>query len=501
MKKLFLFVFLIFLFLVFLIAEAKGRKIRGKDIDIFDLSEVDRPLISTAKAPYDWEISTPEEQRMDSTLVENALREAEKIPYLYSLLMVKNGYLVAEKYFQGKGPADAQHIRWCNAVLSALVGIALKENYLQSVDQKMLDFFPEYIDESIDPDKYNITIEHLLTMRAGFNFEERSETAWGNWMSSSDWLQFAIGYGLREPPGERFFFSSIHTHILSGLLTKATGMSTLEFAQRYLFGPLGMSIADWDQDPQGIYLGGWGMYFTPRDLARFGWLYANNGAVEGKQIFHPGWIDQSLQPYTRVGPGWFDSYVRQYWNLAWGYGYHWVFTTLDDYLIFFQLGYGGQFLLVIPELKMVVVITVDENGTWSDFEKHFDELFPFVVNYLMKTVWEEHEPPPYPPENINGVKIINRSLSQFEAIDRLTWDPNPKNAGVNITTCRIYMIEEGVKVYLDEVDAASGEYIHREHMFESTPPPFVYGVSMLTAEGKESTAAIVTPRQTDENRD
>jgi hypothetical protein len=494
-------VFLIFLSLLSMYPAPKGRQTGVKDFDGFTTDDTRGHMISKVKSPYDWKISPPGDQGMETILLENALRETGYYPYLDSVLIARNGCLVAEWYFQGRGSSDARNIRWSNAILSALVGIAIKENYLQGVDQKMLDFFPGYIYPGIDPQKYNITIEHLLTMMAGFNFEERSESDWNNWMSSADWLQYAIQLNLRKLPGEQFMYSSIHTHILSGIIAKATGMSTLEFAREYLFDPLGMSIAAWEQDPQGIYQGGWGMYFTPRDMARFGQLYIENGVVDGKSYFPGGWINQSLQEKNSILDQWFYNYIIRVWEKSWYYGYHWFFTKAGDKRVFMQAGYGGQFIVCVPALNMVVVVTANENVPWDEHEKHFSEIFSFIVLYLVDAVRDGHEPPPYPPLNIGGTKILNRSLSQVENIDIIKWDHNPQNAGANISSYRVYKIEHGLKTFLEDVDAGTVEYIYREHMFDSTPPATIFGIAAISAGDKESVAAVVTPRITGGNRD
>ncbi|MFX0094943.1 MAG: serine hydrolase, partial [Candidatus Hodarchaeota archaeon] len=122
-------------------------------------------LPSTLFKPYEWNFSTPEEQGFDSNLLIEALQEAESMPFLYSFLTIRNGSLIVERYYQGYDKNDPHNIASAaKSFLSALVGIALREHYLENLDQKMLDFFPEYLTPDLDPRKYNITLRHLLTM-------------------------------------------------------------------------------------------------------------------------------------------------------------------------------------------------------------------------------------------------------------------------------------------------------------------------------------------------
>ena len=505
MKKWCLTCFLLFLFLFFSVVTdtaASGDKIRAKNIGTMEPGERDRVPVFDQRPPYEWPTSSPEAQGMDSMLVENAIREVGLQSYVRSILVIRNGYLVGERYFQGQQPTDAVSFRWAHGVLNALVGIALKENYLQSIDQKMMDFFPEYAHAELDPRKYDITIRHLLEMSTAFIFEERSETAWNNWLSSSNWMQHAIDLQLTANPGESFIFNSPQPHIISGILTKATGMSTLAFAEKYLFDPLGISIRGWEQDPQGIYKGGWGMSFTPRDLARLGYLYLNNGQVDGKQILTPEWVQESIQKYHSL------VRTRPFENTDiedWGYGYYWHSGVVLGHPLYFQVGYGGQLILVMPDMNMIVVVTADPDVTWDGHEIDFREIYYTLIRFIPGVVWGDHEPPPYAPADINGERFIVRSLTQLQFLDKITWQSNPQNAGANIIGYKIYRYSDEDDYYtwmaplrikfVEEVSASTFEFIYRDHIFSNFTPLNTYGVTAVSADGKESLAAVVIPKE------
>jgi len=206
--------------------------------------------------------------------------------------------------------------------MSALTGIAFRENFLDSLDRKMLDFYPEYITPNMDSTKYEITIEHLLMMKAGFDHEENNYLLIYN---SDNWIRSTIELPLLYTPGEQFRYNSFQCHLVSGIITKVTGMSTRDFANQYLMEPVGITIHDWAQDPQGIYFGGNEMFFTARDMARFGLLYLKNGAWENEQIVPAEWVETSTADHTGFSDlTWGDLH-------DWNYGYWWWLGKINDY--------------------------------------------------------------------------------------------------------------------------------------------------------------------------
>jgi CubicO group peptidase (beta-lactamase class C family) len=160
------------------------------------------------------------------------------------------------------------------------------------VDQKLIEFFPEYIKGESDPRKKEISLKNLLTMSAGFRWNDRGPSM-RNWYSSSDWLKFAIQLPLENNPGDVFNYNSSTSHLLSIILSKSTKTSTLDFAKRNLFEPLGIQSAYWHQDPQGYYIGGFGLGLSARDLAKIGFLYLNNGYWNGQSIVSEHWVKES----------------------------------------------------------------------------------------------------------------------------------------------------------------------------------------------------------------
>ncbi|MEX0773945.1 MAG: serine hydrolase [Balneolales bacterium] len=292
------------------------------------------------------ELSRLPEPGLDASLLAETFSEADEIPLLHSLLISYEGELVAEKYFNGSNGTDPVNIKSASkTIISALVGIALEEGYLESLDQKLIDFWPEYFDDQTDPLKETITIGHLLNMASGL--ASTSDENYSGWIASSNWTSSAINLPMVSKPGESMLYSTGDSHLVSAILTKATGMSTYEFAQEHLFGPLDIHIGGWDRDPQGIYFGGNNMAMSPHDLMKFGQTYLNNGYYNGEEVIPSSWVSESTKKHLEATSGFRDF----------DYGYYWWIDTFGQHQAYFAWGYGGQFIFVIPELDAVAVFT------------------------------------------------------------------------------------------------------------------------------------------------
>ena len=435
--------------------------------------------------PYPWPISTPEAQGLDPGIFEHAFHIAENMPYLWSVLVARNGYLIGERYFHLYNQNDPQAIHSVSkSILSALVGIAIEGGYIQGIHQRMMDFFPDYREAVGDQRFFEITIEQLLTMTAGFPPNE-SPPGFRNpyeldMLASPNWIEFIFSHPLAFNPGEEYHYSNADTHLLSVIITRATGISTKDFADRYLFEPLNIAVRGWMQDPQGYYTGGFRMDFIPRDLARFSDLFLNHGSIDGRQILSARWVRDSIRFHVPA-----DQF---------GYGYLWRLYNIFDYNCYFAWGYGGQFILNVPELNMVIVTIALPDPVRLDAGLHSDYIFKWMVHHLLFPIYSSLGEPPYHPLEASAKKHENRSLFQAEYINHLRWNPNPRNASVNVTHYRIYQLEH--RIYdltnnnwylIDEVNAGTYEYWH--HVPEADQR-YYYAITAVTDNNRESVAAI-----------
>ncbi|HYW05765.1 MAG TPA: serine hydrolase [Longimicrobium sp.] len=280
----------------------------------------------------------------DTLLLAEAERRAALLPRLTGMLVARDGHIISEHYWRGAGADRVTNVKSASkSVLSALLGIAIAEGKVRGVDQPVSEILPEYFGAGTDPRKRAITVGQLVSMTSGL--QSTSFGGYGAWVSSRDWVGNALGRPLEAAPGERMIYSTGSTHILSAVLTRATGVSTRDYAARVLGEPLGIRIRPWQRDPRGIYFGGNDMYLTPRAMLRFGELYRNGGVRGGRRVVPREWIEASLVPRGNSDYSGFE------------YGYGWWLRRSGPYPVFFAWGYGGQFIFVVPELRLTAVFT------------------------------------------------------------------------------------------------------------------------------------------------
>lgn len=308
-----------------------------------------------------WTVSSPEAQGMNGSLLERGDAFVRRqLPQVTSLLVVRHGRIVFERYYGSSRQAfgDVQSVT--KSVVSALVGIALARGDLTSVRQKLVAFLPARDLVGIDPRIREIAIEDLLTMRGGFLGD--GITGY-DYTATPDWPRALVRRMLVSDPGTRFAYDSGTAHLLSVVLTRATGMPAEAYARRYLFGPLGIGAVAWPSDPSGNSLGGWGLNLTARQMAKLGYLYLHGGKWAGKQIVPARWVRLSTTKRAETG---FRNGTSWGYPLASGYGYLWWRYPRARPDGFMAVGRGGQFILVWPKLDLVVVTTaVVRDSDWD----------------------------------------------------------------------------------------------------------------------------------------
>jgi len=292
-----------------------------------------------------WRTSTPEKQGMQSGMLADMLENIKENGYaIESITIVRNGYIVTDAYFY-PFEKDTKHIihSCTKSITSALVGIAIDKGHIKNVNQPILEFFPKKTIANLDEHKRAITLENLLTMTSGLQCRDSYLYKWKGlteMKNSGDWTQYIIDLPMAEAPGESFEYCNGVSYLLSVIIQKTTNMKTLDFARKYLFGPLGITDIKWRTSPQGIDIG-WGeMWLTPHDMAKIGWLYLKKGQWDGKQIVPAAWVEASTRGH--ISSTLFPRYGYQWWI---------------DASYYMAVGYKGQFIYVVPEKNMVVVFT------------------------------------------------------------------------------------------------------------------------------------------------
>jgi len=269
------------------------------------------------------------------------------------LIVVKNGYLIAEDYFNEGSVEQKDRLQSVTkSFTSALVGIALEQGCLSSVDQKVLDFFPEVADEITDPRKEQITVRNLLEMRGGYPNEEDAQALWDG-LLSGHYPPLIEDFPLVSDPETRFHYSNLSSNWLGIIVDRSCGMNLKAFAEENLFSHLGVEPGEWGQDAEGHNNGCGDLHLAARDAAKFGLLYLNDGVFDGNQIIPSDWVDVSLQTYSVN-----EAFVKKVGDFRdIGYGYHWWSANAGNYHVNFAWGHGGQLIVLVENLDMVVVTT------------------------------------------------------------------------------------------------------------------------------------------------
>ncbi|MFX0053211.1 MAG: serine hydrolase domain-containing protein, partial [Candidatus Hermodarchaeota archaeon] len=295
---------------------------------------------------------------------------------IYSLLIICDGFLIFEKYFNRRFHRATKHaINSCTkSIISALIGIAIDKGQIKNIDQKVIEFFPERVIKNLDSRKENMTIKHLLTMTTGLEWDETSLSFYDpqndlfQLLNSPDWVDFVLDKPMVAEPGTLFKYNSGASHLLSAIIYQTSGENPLKFAREHLLNPLDATKINWQSDPHGIHFGGRGIAMTPRDIAKFGYLYQNNGVWKGEKIISKEWISNSTKTSFSL-------------ELDADYGYHWWIDRNDD-TIFFASGWGGQRIIIIPKHNLVIIFTANLGNSITPYRMLIDRhIVPSIEFY------------------------------------------------------------------------------------------------------------------------
>ena len=314
------------------------------------------------------------ELTIDNKRVAETVARAAELPRIHAMIVALDGRPIVERVYRGPGLDRPVNIKSASkSIISALIGIAIDEGMIKDVNQPMLPLLQKRTPEVMDPRVATITVDHLLSMRAGLERTSGLQN-YGRWVQSPNWVSFALSRGFIDEPGGEMLYSTGNTHLLSAILTDVSGKSTWELARDWLGDPLAMTIPQWTRDPQGIYFGGNEMSLSPRDLLRFGEMYRNGGVNGGYQIVPRSWIRASWTTHT------VDARGR-------GYGYGWFIASAHGHPVYYAWGFGGQMLYVVPTLRLTIAVTSDAS-TRSAVDNHLCKVHELVATGFMPAVME-----------------------------------------------------------------------------------------------------------------
>jgi CubicO group peptidase (beta-lactamase class C family) len=294
---------------------------------------------------------------------------ARGLDQLHAVMIAHRGRIVLAEAFRGPPLNRAVNVKSVSKTLvAALTGAAIYRGEIAGVEATLGQIAPGLIPPGADPRVANLTVADLITMQAGL--ERTSGANYGSWVSSRNWVADALSRPFAAEPGSRMLYSTGSIHVLGAALAEATGMSLLAQARTRLGDPLSIEVPAWTRDPQGYYLGGNEMALTPEALLRFGEMYRQGGAWQGRQVLSRAWVQAS-----------FVTRTRSPWS-GLGYGYGWFLGQSSGERFALARGYGGQVICVVPGLDLTAVITSDPTRP-ARSQGYFGDLLDLIADRVM----------------------------------------------------------------------------------------------------------------------
>jgi len=337
--------------------------------------ELDYTYAIPEKVDDGWDVASLDDEGLNTALIEELIRtclDGKTFPKTDSVLIAKNGKLVCEEYFhrqKREKPHTIQSVT--KSVTSMLAGIAIERGEIEGVDQLVYPIFSDYKGRKWIDEEYDITVKDVLTMTGGLDWDEstypytdeRNDNVAMN--KSDDWFGYVLDKGRAFKPGEKFVYCSGLSILLGGIIKNSTGMYVDEYAEKHLFGPLGISAYSWFKSPKKIYHTGGGLSLRPRDMLKLGQVMLDGGTWKGKRILSEKWAKDSMEEQARS-----DEKIQ--------YGYQWWLHTFETpngpVKTAMGKGYGGQFIMIAPTLDLVAVTTaLNFKKAGQSWEKKFSD--------------------------------------------------------------------------------------------------------------------------------
>ncbi len=317
-----------------------------------------------------WKTISPKKVGMDEKVLEQLNSVQDELGKIGSIIAVRHGYIAYEKYYIGSAATIASGFSITKSVISSLIGIAIKQGKIESIEQRMVDFFPNNQLLSADPIAQTITLRHLLTMSDGIR-------ASGNmieyYFSDPNISRKVIG-----EPGSKFKYNDLSAQIASLILTKSTGKSAIDYAKENILEPLGIRDISWKKlvvNGTETSNGAYGILLTPRDFAKIGYLFLKKGTWENRELIPAKWIADSTAVQIETKES--SDYLKQY-------GYYWWTHTFGDHPGYFALGWSGQVLCVVPELDLVGVVISKEASLEGVESRYIAIIEKYIIASITK---------------------------------------------------------------------------------------------------------------------
>ncbi len=330
-----------------------------------------------------WEVSSLSDQGIDKGAIEDIsglIADIDSYDNVLSMLIIKNGKLVHEVY---SPYCQRNTLHWMasitKTITSTLIGIAIDKGFIASIDTKLYELLPQFVDDFKDPEKKKIAIKHIMSMTSGIDWNERvsynnpRNSEW-QMVETEDWMSYVVSHPVIHEPGKIFNYNTGGIHLLSAVIKSVSGLYAHQFAEKYLLHPMGIYAYQWNKDPMGYPCTGGtdgGLGLRTRDIAKFGWLFLKDGKWKGRQIVSAKWVKQAPKiSLTSDGRG-------KYYGFNWMTGTRIANGIRFDYIASF--GYGGQTLYIVPEYNLILVFTCELAGEDSGVNTLVQRTFKAVI--------------------------------------------------------------------------------------------------------------------------
>jgi CubicO group peptidase (beta-lactamase class C family) len=312
----------------------------------------DNPTYEDTQDPVDssWPTANPRSQDVDPELLEEASTDLAALPYTSSFLVIRGGALVFERYYHGSAKNKSNNVHSASkSIWGAAIGIAIDQGLIPGIDATIASTLPPRYPMSREAG--TITVRDLLTMTSGIQWDE--DTTENQIQETPDWIEAILDLPRAAPPGTEFNYSTGDTHLSSAVLTTAAGTTACEFIHENLLAPMGITAEHWGRDPRGYFSGGYNFYVTPRELAKFGLLYLQDGNWDGEQLVPADWVAASMTDQVDA-------------DAPYSYGYDFWLRDIAGHHVAVAWGFGGQMMYVVKDLDLVVVMTTNTRDFTED---------------------------------------------------------------------------------------------------------------------------------------
>jgi CubicO group peptidase (beta-lactamase class C family) len=329
-----------------------------------------------------WAAANAGDEGLNVSLLESMMsfiHNADQDQYLRNILIIRNNRLVFEEYFQGVQRNSLSHLQSATkSVVSAIFGIAVANGSVGSVGDALFDYFPEY-QHLNNPDKAGLTLQHVLSMTPGFDWNEISTPVNGEENDnvaghrSNNFIEYLLQKDIVTDPGTAWYYNSGCPMLLAGIVRNQAGIHIDEFAAQYLFGPMGIQSLRWEYQSDGLPLATGGLWMRARDSAKFGQLFLDGGTWDGQQLIPESWVTASWTGYSPQDPG--EEY-----------GYLWWMREQEGHRFWFASGYGGQLIVMVPDEEIVIVINADYSSDPNETGRRTANTWNLLRQYLLRSI-------------------------------------------------------------------------------------------------------------------